>query len=339
VIAIRTAASVDLLHVPWDRRVPAVLRASVIVPARDAEATLPRTLGMLARQDVEGEYEVIVVDDGSRDRTAEVACAAPGPVTVCRQPPLGPAAARNLGVETARATSLAFCDADVYPTAGWLQAGLDALAGADLVQGMVLPDPTAELGPFDRSIWITGESGLYEAASLFVDRKLFERIGGFQEWLRPAVGKALAEDVWLGYRARRLGARAAFCPQALAHHAVFPRNWREYVAERRRLEYFPAMVRQMPELRRRFLYRRWFLNRRTALLDLALAGTAASFLGASPVLLAAAAPYVFHARRHSMRSRPLPPRALAVGAADVAADLAGLVALASGSAKHRTPVL
>jgi hypothetical protein len=204
---------------------------------------------------------------------------------------------------------------------------------------MVLPDPTAELGPFDRTIWVTGESGLYEAASLFLDRELFQRVGGFQEWLRPAVGKALAEDVWLGYRARRLGARAAFCPQALAHHAVFPRTWREYVAERRRLQYFPAMVRQMPELRRTFLYRRWFLNRRTALLELALAGTAVSFLGASPLPLAATAPYVLHARRDSMRSRPLPPRALAVGAADVAADLVGALALAAGAARHRTPVL
>src|SRR6202007_1232512 len=104
------------------------------------------------------------------------------------------------------------------------------------------------------TIWVTGESALHEAASLFLDLELFERIGGFEEWLRPAVGKALGGDLWLGYRARRLGAQVSFCPQALAHHAVFPRTWREYVAERRRLQYFPAMVHQMPELRRTFLY-------------------------------------------------------------------------------------
>ena len=42
-------------------------RASVIVPARDAAATLPRTLAALAHQTVDDAYEVIVVDDGSQD--------------------------------------------------------------------------------------------------------------------------------------------------------------------------------------------------------------------------------------------------------------------------------
>src|SRR5437588_11975405 len=99
---------------------------SVIVPARDAQDTLPRTLAALSRQELDGEYEVIVVDDGSRDRTVEAVGGADGPVTVVQQPPRGPAAARNLGVEHARGAALAFCDADVYPTRGWLRAGLRA---------------------------------------------------------------------------------------------------------------------------------------------------------------------------------------------------------------------
>src|SRR5437764_6888514 len=57
---------------------PHPMRASVIMPARDAEATIARSLEALARQDLDGGYEVIVVDDGWSDRTAELAERAAG---------------------------------------------------------------------------------------------------------------------------------------------------------------------------------------------------------------------------------------------------------------------
>jgi glycosyltransferase involved in cell wall biosynthesis len=309
--------------------VPRVTRVSVIVPARDAEATLPRTLAALAVQDLDEPYEVVVVDDGSVDRTAELAMAAPGPVQVVRQDPLGPAEARNRGVAESEGPALAFCDADCFPTPGWLRAGLTALESADLVQGHVLPDPGAELGPFDRTIWILFEVGLYETANLFVTRDTFDRTGGFEEWLVPEIGKALAEDVWFGWKARRLGARTAFAADALAHHAVFPRGWAEYVGERRRLRYFPAMARKVPELREHFFYRRLFLTRRTAALDLALAGAVGAALLHSPVPLLAAAPYARMALRR-------PPSAVPV---DVAADLVGFQSLIKGTLRYRSPLL
>jgi glycosyltransferase involved in cell wall biosynthesis len=316
-----------------------MLTASVIVPARDAADTLPRTLASLARQQVDGEFEVLVVDDGSRDGTVEAARAAPGPVTVLRQQQLGPAAARNLGAQNAGAPVLAFCDADVYPTPGWLGAGIRALEQADIVQGKVLPDRSVQLGPFDRTIWIVLETGLFETASLFTTRAAFERVGGFEEWIRPRAGKALAEDMWFAYRARRLGASSAFCDEALAYHAVFARGWVQYALERRRLRYFPAMARKMPELRRTFLYQRVFLNRRSASFDLALAGAALAALGSSPLPLAAVVPYLREARWRALRARPAGPGALAVGLADLAADAVGLAAMIEGSLRYRSPVI
>jgi glycosyltransferase involved in cell wall biosynthesis len=318
-----------------------MLRVSVIVPARDAEATLPRTLDALAAQELDDgdRFEVIVVDDGSHDRTAELARAAGPPIRVFEQPPLGPAAARDLGAGEAGARLLAFCDADVYPEPGWLRAGVNALAGADIVQGRVLPDPTVALGPFDRSIWITGQVGLWEAANLFTTRDVFDAAGGFVEWIRPRRSKALAEDVWFGYRALRSGARPAFCAEALAHHAVFTRGWRAYAGERTRLRYFPAMAARMPELRRSFLYRRAFLNRRTAQLDLAIAGAALALVRRSPVTLPLTAPYVRAVRAHARRAEPEGPAWPLVAAADVAADAVGLAALLFGSARYAAPVL
>jgi len=311
----------------------------VIVPARDAAATLPRTLAALKAQRLDGDFEVIVIDDGSRDQTAAIAAQAGDPVALVRQPPLGPAAARNAGVARASGRALAFCDADVFPTAGWLAAGVAALERADLVQGRVLPDPQTPLGPFDRTLWISFEVGLFETANLFVSRETFDRVGGFEEWIRPRRGKALAEDVWFGYRARRLGASSCFCAEALAHHAVLPRDWRGYVAERRRLAYFPAMAARMPELRLTFLYRRLFLNARTARFDLALAGLALALARRRPPALVAALPYLRSARWHARRAAPMGPAPMIVAAVDLLADAVGLASLLEGSIRYRSAVL
>ena len=313
--------------------------ASVIVPARNVAATLGRTLACLAAQELEGGFEVIVVDDGSTDATVALARAAPGPVRVVHQEARGPAAARNLGVAEASSARLAFCDADVYPTAGWLAAGVAALEDADLVQGRVLPDPEAQLGPFDRTIWVTRVVGLFETASLFVTRSMFDRVGGFEEWLEPRIGTALAEDVWFGWRCHRAGARIAFCEEALAHHAVFPRTWVGYAEERRRLRYFPAMAAKMPELRRRFLRRRVFLSRRTERLDLAVAAVALAAARRSWWPLAVAAPYVRELWVHAARGWPHGPPRRVVLPADLAADAVGLYSLVVGTMRYRSPVL
>jgi hypothetical protein len=196
------------------------------------------------------------------------------------------------------------------------------------------------LGPFDRTIWITSEVGLWETANLFTTREVFDRVGGFEQWLSPLRGKALAEDVWFGYRALRSGAVGSFCADALAHHAVFTRGWTAYIAERERLQYFPAMARQMPELRRAFLYENVFLNGRSARFDLAIAAMAGAAAARSPLPLAAAVPYLRAVKRHAGRAKlARRPHPALVAAVDVLADVTGLAALAAGSARYRSLVL
>ncbi|MDX6699272.1 MAG: hypothetical protein QOE65_2669 [Solirubrobacteraceae bacterium] len=309
---------------------------SVIVPARDAAATLPRTLRGLESQSGAPEHEVIVVDDGSRDDTRELAAAAGVVTAVVDAAGEGPARARNAGAARARGEVLAFLDADCEPAPGWLAAGARALGAADLVQGAVAPRPDARPGPFDRTLSVSRASGLFESANLFLDRGLFERLGGFESWLRPRRGIELGEDVWLGWRARRAGARTGFAPDALAWHEVFPRGAREYAAERARLRHFPALAARIPELRDEFLFRRVFLNRRSALFDLALAGALAAAARRSPLPLAAALPYARELRTHARRA---PGPWARTAAADLAADAIGATALAAGSVEARSPVL
>lgn len=309
---------------------------SVIVAARDAAATIGATLDALAAQRLDVPYEVIVVDDGSRDATGALAADSRVGARVLRASGAGPALARNRGVASARGRILAFTDADCRPEPGWLAAGLRALEAAELVQGSAEPPPGAAVGPFDRALWVRRE-GLYETASLFTTRALFDRLGGFESWLRPRRGIELGEDVWLGWRARRVGARTAFCADARVAHAVHRRGPGAYVAERLRLRFFPIMVARIPELRAHVLWRRWFLTRRSAAFDLALVGVAVAIAGRSRLALAAGAPYARlawrDARRYGRRRAP------AVLAVRVAADLVGAVALLRGSVAARTLLL
>jgi glycosyltransferase involved in cell wall biosynthesis len=304
----------------------------VIVPALNASATIPRTLAALAAQEFDGDHEVIVVDDGSDDRTAAIAEGAGA--TVIRQRRQGPAAARNAGAAASRGAILAFTDADCYPTRRWLAEGVRAMESADLVQGKVEPEAVAR-GPWDRTIWVDRETGLYETANLFIRREVFERIGGFEVWLEPEIGKPLAEDMWLGWRARRSGARSAFQADALVYHAVFERGALGWLAERRRLRYFPAMAAQMPELRRQFFFMRMFLSRRSAAFDVALLGAVAAGGRRSAGPLLACVPY---ARMLAADALPSRRRAPVVAAVKLAGDTLTLVALLRGSVRYRSPL-
>jgi hypothetical protein len=131
----------------------------------------------------------------------------------------------------------------------------------------------------------------------------------------------------------RSGARVSFCPQARVRHAVRPRGKREYLAERRRLGLFPRLAREVPELRRDFLYARWFLNRRTARFDLAATGLLVALALRRPLALVALVPY---ARLVHRDMRTSGRRAAAIR---IAADGAAAAALARGSAASRSLVI
>jgi glycosyltransferase involved in cell wall biosynthesis len=319
---------------------------SVIVPARDAAATLGATLRALRAQDLDAPYEVLVVDDGSRDATAAVARAAGPPVRLVPMdgPSTGAGSVRNRGAAAARGRVLAFTDADCLPTRGWLRAGLRALDGADLVQGAVRPDPAAAPGPYDRSLDVAAERGFYESANLFVTRDRFDAVGGFEDVIGRA-RRPQGEDALFGWRVRRAGGTTAFSDEALVHHAVFPRGALGWVADRARWRHLPTVVRHVPELRAHLCYRRWFYEHRTAAFDAALAGAALSGVArragagrlAALLPLALAWPYARVALQEARRLGPR--RAAGYLPARVAADAVACASLAAGSVAAREVLL
>jgi glycosyltransferase involved in cell wall biosynthesis len=294
-----------------------LIRATVIVPARDAEATLPRTLAALADQEGAPSFEVVVADDGSSDGTAAIAERSGARLV------RGDA---NAGVAAAAGALLAFCGAECRPAPGWLAAGTRALADADLAQGRILPGERRAPATFERDVSVTAETGLYDAGNLFVSRALFDRHGGFE-----------TDATSLAWRARRSGARTAFCANALVHRAAPALEPLEYVEEATTRRAVPAAVAGVPELRETLLHRRVFLSPRSMKLDLAVAGLALAAGRRSRLPLLAAVPYALELRRHARERGGDDWKRVA--AIDAAADVLGAMALLHGSVESRRPVL
>jgi glycosyltransferase involved in cell wall biosynthesis len=116
------------------------LEISVIIPAYNAGKTIAACIESVLAQRTNERFEIVVVDDGSTDDTANIAAQYPH-VRVLRQQNTGAAAARNYGAREAQGWILCFIDADCVATPGWFDALVGAIrAGADGAKGTLLSD-------------------------------------------------------------------------------------------------------------------------------------------------------------------------------------------------------
>ena len=183
---------------------------SVIIPARNAEATIGRVLSAWRRPGA-AAAELIVVDDASTDGTAEIASGRADRViglAVCR----GPAAARNEGARISRGDILLFVDADVLAPPSCGDRVIRAFAadpGLDAVFGSYDDRPSEPnfLSQFKNLLHHYVHQHSAEEARTFwagcgaIRRKVFFDAGGFSEsYAAPSI-----EDVELGYRLKAAG--------------------------------------------------------------------------------------------------------------------------------------
>src|SRR5580704_10785331 len=108
------------------------LAVAVVVCSYNGARTIGNTLESIHRQTARDIAEVIVVDDGSTDGTAEVA-RAHGAHVIVHPANRGLAAARNTGVSATRADIVAFTDDDCLPTQTWLEDLLALYEAPDVV--------------------------------------------------------------------------------------------------------------------------------------------------------------------------------------------------------------
>ncbi|MEA2397924.1 MAG: hypothetical protein QOK25_1480 [Thermoleophilaceae bacterium] len=317
-------------------------RVSVVAATRDRSARLALLLESLRAQTAGLDtFEVVVVDDGSRDGTTDLLERERGRDglhlrSIRREAPTGPAAARNDGWHEARAPLVAFVDDDCVATPGWLTALLSAAdqAPGAIVQGRTLPNPAEAgmLGPFSRSQWVESLGPYYQACNILYPRDLLERVDGFDAEAFPALGGG--EDTDLAWRAFEAGAEARWAPDALVHHAVARPGPVGKLRIAARWTPSIRMFARHPDRRGEHLTYGLFWNGAHYLLVRALLGLALR-RRARPLALWLAAPYARH----------LLNRGRAEGGGPMAApyyalhDLVELFAVARGAVRYRTPVL
>jgi glycosyltransferase involved in cell wall biosynthesis len=192
---------------------------TVIVPAYQAEDFLGEALASAIAQDHD-EVEIVVVDDGSTDRTAEIALA--HGVRLLRRPNGGPAAARNTGLAVAQGAFIAILDADdVWPPDRLSRqvAHLRERPELGIVLGLteVFLTP-GQPAPAHDPRFAPGEQVVGHPSTMLARREVFELVGGFDESLR------LSEDIdWLA-RASDAGVLSARLEHTLLRYRVHAEN-------------------------------------------------------------------------------------------------------------------
>lgn len=209
---------------------------SVVVTVRNQPDHLRACLDALVGLDYPS-YEVVVVDDASTDRTADVArdhaladrgdlglvsVGAGSELNGAGSEPLGIGASRNAGVMAADHDVIAFTDADCRPRADWLRALVPCLGAHDVVGGRTRPADSGGLQGYERAHSSLdmgpradrvrpGDATPYlPTANLVGRRRVFEAVG-FPE-------RDVAEDVDFCWRALEAGYDVVYEPDGVVEH-------------------------------------------------------------------------------------------------------------------------
>lgn len=198
------------------------MRASIIIPSHNRSPFLQALLASLTSAIDDSDVEIIVVDDGSTDGTAEdLAVDFPGIRLLSVPTVRGPSYGRNRGADAAQGDLLLFLDSDGVVEEGWLDALLHADSGRHVLLGNVVDFHGGRTQSVPRRATFIGKSlpcrpesaNTGPSCNLAVPRDLFQALGGFDEEL-----PYYFEDSDLCIRAARAGHPFRFVADAVFRH-------------------------------------------------------------------------------------------------------------------------
>ena len=204
-----------------DRSEPRLV--SVVIPVRNGELHLGEQLAALSAQDYQGPWELVLADNGSTDRTLQVAREHRDRLPELRIADAGGAPglnrARNAGAAAARGDFLAFCDADDVVDPRWLSELVAAGREADIVGGV--RDRRRLNDPICRN-WVP-DDGVEE---LPVKHGFLPSVSGGNCGIWTDVARELgwnpnfvygSTDIEFSWRAQLAGYRVGLAPNAVLH--------------------------------------------------------------------------------------------------------------------------
>jgi glycosyltransferase involved in cell wall biosynthesis len=189
---------------------------SVVVPVYNAEEFVRAGIESLLAQDYPS-FELIVVDDGSSDTSAEIADTFPG-VRVLRQANAGPAAARNAGIERAGGEFIAFHDADDLAPSTKLSVQVGYLLEHEEVDCVLARQEWIDPPSWLARDAVFGELGGIPLPSAVYRAAVLRELGGFNESFRTG------EDVDLLIRLRERGGQYVVLPDVLLYRRFHGEN-------------------------------------------------------------------------------------------------------------------
>lgn len=181
------------------------MQFSVIIPAKNEQGNIARCLESVLSVDWDpAEFEIMVVDNGSSDKTVEVADRFG--VSVHLEPDLSIAGLRNFGAGKASGEILSFIDADCTVDRGWLREASRYLSRTEIVC-FGSPPGVPPNATWVQSAWFlvrrkqfaVGETDWLESMNMFVRREVFCTCGGFDETL------VTCEDYDFSLRMKKVG--------------------------------------------------------------------------------------------------------------------------------------
>ncbi len=205
---------------------------SVIIPVYNAERYLSEAIESVLVQEVK-PLEIIVVDDGSTDKSAEIIKRFKGDVYYQSQENKGAASARNLGVDLTKGSLLAFLDADDLWVSDKLELQIKALeedSGLEMVFGNVEQFISPELDDEHRKRLRTdlGKMPGYHVGTMLVKKSSFQQIGPFNENLE------LAEFVDWFIRAKEMKVHYKMLPDVVMMRRIHTTNQGLYKQQHRK---------------------------------------------------------------------------------------------------------
>lgn len=198
---------------------------SVIIPAYNEERALPATLHVLLAQ--QGNYETIVVDGGSCDRTVGVVCSFPAVQVITASK--GRAVQMNAGAKLATGEWLLFLHADTVLPPGAIQRLIDMESDAAVRAGGFMhqfsgDDWRLKVISYLDNFRCLRSRIIYGDQALFVRRALFEQLGGFPN-------QAILEDVAFCERLIKVTTPLLLSPPVVTDARKFIKMgiWRSFV--------------------------------------------------------------------------------------------------------------